>query len=82
VDLDALQIRVALSLPDIGPQEPKEVLLLGDQMAAAVQLVLPPGAGLQYRYQTLAFRATDGTIATSEWQDRTGSPLVIQTRNL
>lgn len=81
VGLDALQIRVALALPGVPPEEPKSVLLQPGEAQASVDLTLPPGTTLRYRFQTLAFRS-DGTTKESAWKEMTSSPLILSTRTL
>lgn len=79
--LDALQVKVTLALPGTPPEEPHSVLLQPGDTQAAIDLTLPPGATLRYRYQILTFRS-DGTTRESPWKDSTASPLILSTRAL
>jgi hypothetical protein len=81
VGLDALQIKIALVLPDAPEADPQSVLLQPGQSAATVELNLPPGATLRYRWQTTAFKSS-GQVVESDWTEATTAPLIISTRKL
>lgn len=81
VGLDAVHVRIALALPGATGEEPRSVLLQPGETSATVELTLPPGSTLRYRYQTLAFRS-DGQVTESAWKEMTSSPLILSTRTL
>ena len=80
--IDALQVKVTLT-PQVGerPGDPQSVLLQGTENAAVINLTLPPGTPLHYRYQTTVFRS-DGSVTESPWKDMTSTPLILTTRAL
>ena len=80
VGLDAVQLKVA-AMNGSAPGEPQSLLLVGTEASHRVNLPLPPGASLRYRYQTTAFRI-DGRIVESAWKQNTDPLLVLSTRTL
>jgi hypothetical protein len=78
VALDAVQVKLSL----VGaPEEDIKNVLFTTQSSDEVQLILPPGEPLRYRYQTTAFKS-DGTSKESAWKEMTSALLVLQTRSL
>ncbi len=81
VGLDALQVKAGLALPDLPPEDPQSVLLQPGQTSATVELIVPPGATLRYRWETIAFKSTGQTVE-SAWVEASSTPLLISTRTL
>jgi hypothetical protein len=63
------------------PDDAIDLLFDSTQNSQTVELTLPPGAPLKYRYQTISFRK-DGTQRVSEWKDASTTLLVLQVVNL
>lgn len=80
VGLDGVQLKVAVvDGADVEP--PQSLLLVGSEPSHRLDLSLPPGAPLRYRFQTTAFRI-DGTVTESAWIERSDPLLVLSTRTL
>lgn len=81
VGVDALQVKVVLVLPNVADGDPQTVLIQPGQFTAELDLILPPGVALHYRWQTVVFKSTGETVE-SDWIDGTTTPLIISTRKL
>jgi hypothetical protein len=82
--LDGVLVRVlpvVAGQPLGSPDEAANLLFDGTQTSQTVDLTLPPGAPLKYRYQTTSFRK-DGTQRESEWKESSTTLLVLQVVNL
>lgn len=80
IGLDALQLNIKLSIPELPETEINSLLFDGTQREGEVILTLPPGTSLQYEHQKIYYKAS-GDIVESEWEERTNNLLVISTRN-
>lgn len=79
--IDAVLLQIEQTAPDADYDESHSLLIEDTSNRPSVNLVLPPGARLQYRYKTTTFKS-DGTVVESEWIEANSPLLVISTRTL
>jgi len=81
IGIDALLVRIRPADAPASLEQPAHVFIEPDAREAEAELMLPPGASLQYEYQITAYRR-DGTVSQSPWREETAPYLIIPTQNL